>query len=75
MDLICPNELLELEGEHEGAGDILFRMREITNDYTPPEGACMTYHLTFKKLEELEADTFKHVHLENYILFPRVLNN
>ncbi|MEW9668599.1 hemerythrin domain-containing protein [Ammoniphilus sp. 3BR4] len=28
-------ELLELEGEHEGAGDILFRMREITNDYTP----------------------------------------
>ncbi|RXT07978.1 iron-sulfur cluster repair di-iron protein [Ammoniphilus sp. CFH 90114] len=66
--------IYELENEHEGAGHILFRMREITKDYTPPEGACMTYQLTFKKLEELETDTFAHVHLENYILFPRVLN-
>ena len=49
-------------------------MREITRDYTLPEEACMTYQLTFKKLEELENDTFNHVHLENYILFPRVLN-
>lgn len=63
----------QLEKEHEGAGEILFRMREITNDYTPPADACMTYQLTFKKLEELEADTFEHVHLENYIFFPRVL--
>lgn len=62
-----------LESEHAGAGEILFKMREITRDYTLPEDACMTYQLTFKKLEELESDTFQHVHLENYILFPRVL--
>lgn len=62
----------ELEHEHEAVGDLLKRMREITSEYTLPEGACTTYALTFRKLEELESDTFEHVHLENNILFPRL---
>lgn len=62
----------ELETDHEVVGNILKQMRAVTNDYQLPVGACTTYTLTFKKLEELESDMFQHVHLENNILFPRV---
>jgi len=62
----------ELEHEHELVGGLLQQMREITSDYVLPEGACTTYALTFRKLEELESDTFEHVHLENNILFSRL---
>lgn len=64
----------ELEEEHVGAGDILKELRKITKDYTVPEDGCNSYRLTYKKLEELEADTFQHIHLENNILFPRLEN-
>lgn len=60
-----------LEAEHAGAGDLLKELRHITNDYTPPEGACGTYRLVYQRLEALESDTFQHIHLENNILFPR----
>jgi regulator of cell morphogenesis and NO signaling len=63
----------ELEEEHETAGDILKKLRDVTRDYQLPEGACMTYRLTFKRLEDLESDLFHHIHLENNILFPRLL--
>lgn len=61
----------ELETEHEGAGDILKELRKITKDFEIPEDACNSYRITYGKLEELENDTFQHVHLENNILFPR----
>ncbi|WP_339320577.1 iron-sulfur cluster repair di-iron protein [Paenibacillus sp. FSL R10-2734] len=63
--------LTELESEHDGAGDILRKIRSITDDFTPPAHACTTYRLTYARLEELESMTFEHVHLENNILFPR----
>lgn len=59
----------EIENEHEGAGDILKELREITDNYTAPEDGCRTYSITFQKLEELESDLFQHIHLENNILF------
>lgn len=63
--------LRDLESEHDAAGDILRKMRSITDDFTPPGHACTTYRLTYARLEELESMTFEHVHLENNILFPR----
>jgi regulator of cell morphogenesis and NO signaling len=62
----------ELEEEHEGAGDILKELREITEGYSAPEDGCNTYRMTYQLLEELEGDLFKHIHLENNILFPRL---
>ncbi|WP_152396193.1 iron-sulfur cluster repair di-iron protein [Paenibacillus guangzhouensis] len=61
----------ELEGEHDGAGNLLKQLREVTNDFTPPEHACTTYRITYARLEELEGMTFEHVHLENNVLFQR----
>lgn len=65
------NILASLEAEHAAAGDILKELRQITNDFTPPEGACGTYRLVYQRLEALESDTFEHIHLENNVLFPR----
>jgi regulator of cell morphogenesis and NO signaling len=64
--------ITELEGEHEGAGDIIKELREVTKGYLVPEDGCNTYKLTYQLLEELEGDLFKHIHLENNILFPRL---
>lgn len=63
----------ELEDEHTGAGDILKELRKVTDDYKAPEDGCNTYRLTYIKLQELESDTFQHIHLENNILFPRLM--
>jgi regulator of cell morphogenesis and NO signaling len=65
------DSILELEDEHDKAGDIIKEIREITNDFTPPAHACTTYRLTYERLAELERMTYDHVHLENNILFPR----
>jgi regulator of cell morphogenesis and NO signaling len=62
----------EIENEHEGAGGILKELRKITSDYKIPLDACATYHLAFKRLEALENDLFRHIHLENNVLHPKL---
>jgi len=62
-----------MEGEHDEAGTLLARLRELTHDYTPPLEACNSHRLLLAKLAELEADLMQHIHLENNILFPKAL--
>lgn len=59
-----------MEQEHEHAGDLLYRIRELTNTYTPPADACTTFKVSLAELKEFEEDLHKHVHLENNLLFP-----
>ena len=68
------NPIAVMVREHEDAGDALKRMRELTNDYTPPLDACNTYRALFDSLRELELDMHRHVHKENSILFPKALD-
>jgi len=63
----------ELQDEHTGAGNILKELREVTNDYEIPNDVCETFELTYMKLQEMESDIFQHIHLENNILFPRLI--
>lgn len=65
------NPINVMEMEHEGAGEDLVEIRELTNGYLLPEDACTSYRILFQKLEEFEHDLFQHVHLENNILFPK----
>ena len=68
-----PDAVLEaLEDDHDHAGAIVRRIREITDGFTPPRGACATYRATYHLLSEFEDDLHRHVHLENNVLFPRV---
>lgn len=62
-----------MHAEHESAGEALRRLRELTNNYTVPEGACNTWRALWHGLEALENDLHQHIHLENNILFPRAL--
>ena len=62
-----------MEADHEEAGDILYEIRRLTNNYTPPADACTTFKVILEELKEFEEDLHKHVHLENNILFPKAI--
>lgn len=57
--------------EHLAVGALLARLRELTDDFAPPEWACNSYRTLFRELEHLEGDVMRHVHLENHVLLPR----
>ena len=63
-----------MEAEHDELGGMLRRIRELTNDYVAPEGACNTGRALWAALEKLELDTHEHIHLENNILHKRAFN-
>jgi len=63
----------QLEDEHEVAGGVLKELRQITAQYTVPGDACGTYATLYERMQELEADIFQHIHLENNILHPRLM--
>lgn len=66
-----PVNMMELE--HDEASSLLAAIRKASNDFTPPEVACNSFHLLYKKLKALEEDLHLHIHLENNILFPKAL--
>ena len=68
------NPIRVMEMDHEQLGEDLNLIRKLTSDFTLPAGACNSYTILFKKLEEFESDMQTHVHLENYILFPKALH-
>lgn len=65
-------EIIELAGmiirEHEAAGELLGRLRQISGDYHLPKDACQTFAKTYQLLEAIEDDLHQHIHLENNIL-------
>lgn len=65
--------LTELEDEHELAGSMMQKLETLSNNFTPPKEACTSYTIYFKTLKEFQDDLHMHVHLENNILFPKVL--
>lgn len=67
------NPMRVMLAEHDAAGKILRRMREITRDYLVPSGACSSFQALYLSLEELEKDLHRHIHLENNVLFPRAV--
>ena len=59
--------------EHDRAGDLLARLRALTDGYTCPPDGCASYRAFYEGLADLEADTHLHVHKENNLLFPAVV--
>lgn len=58
--------------EHDRAGELLDELRTVTSGYVPPADGCTSYQTLYVRLEQLEADTHRHVHLENNVLFPAI---
>ncbi len=67
------NPIKMMEEEHENAGDIFKEIAKLSNNFTPPLMACSTYKVLYFKLKEFEEDLHQHIHLENNILFPKII--
>ncbi len=67
------NPVRQMEHEHDNAGAALEKMRETTSDYSLPGDACLTFRALYDGLQALEKDLHEHIHLENNILFPKVV--
>jgi regulator of cell morphogenesis and NO signaling len=59
--------------DHDDAGLLLAKMRDLSGGYRAPDGSCPSYRGLYQALEEFERDLHHHVHLENNILFPRAV--
>lgn len=59
--------------EHDTAGALLEKIKEATGTYSLPEDACRSYELLMKELKQFTEDTHLHIHKENNLLFPAVL--
>lgn len=59
-----------LESEHDDAGAALMQLRQLTEQYAPPEGACASWQALLAGLAHLDQDLRIHIHKENSILFP-----
>lgn len=59
-----------MESEHTHAGENLYAIRKLLNNYTAPADACTTHRLVIDELKAFEEDLHQHVHLENNVLFP-----
>ncbi len=68
------NPIGAMESDHAGVGDVLQRIRVLTDDYAEPDWACNTYRALSEGLRELELDLHQHIHKENNILFPKALS-
>ncbi len=62
-----------MEHEHDAAGAQLEEVKRLTNNVTPPVGACNTWQALYGGINEFIDDLMNHIHLENNILFPRAL--
>ncbi len=55
--------------EHTDHGEQLAKLLAMTQDATPPAGACATWRALYAGIEQLVKDLMEHIHLENNRLF------
>lgn len=63
----------ELIDEHDVAGELLAEINRLTDGFAVPEDGCASYRMMLAGLQEMQDDLHLHVHKENNILFPQVL--
>ena len=59
-----------MRAEHVDHGAALDKLNALTNDATPPQGACNTWRALYAGIAQLGDDLINHIHLENNVLFP-----
>lgn len=62
-----------MEMEHDNAGQDLEVLKSLTNNVVPPENACFTWRSLYTGINQFIDDLMHHVHIENNVLFQRVL--
>jgi regulator of cell morphogenesis and NO signaling len=64
------NPVRMMMAEHDRVGELLARIRVITDGHTAPDTACFSYRELYRRLAALESTTHEHIHVENNIYFP-----
>ena len=59
-----------MRNEHVDHGVALEQLSALTNNATPPQGACNTWRALYGGIAQLSDDLMHHIHLENNLLFP-----
>ncbi|WP_119966877.1 iron-sulfur cluster repair protein YtfE [Simplicispira lacusdiani] len=59
-----------MRSEHVSHLGVIERLNALTNNATPPAGACNTWRALFTGIGQLIEDLMNHIHLENNVLFP-----
>jgi regulator of cell morphogenesis and NO signaling len=72
---VIMGQINKLSAEHEFAGGAMDKINSITGNYNVPSDGCNTYQVAFGLLRQFEDDLHVHVHLENNILFPKILKS
>jgi regulator of cell morphogenesis and NO signaling len=67
------NPVAMMMHEHDSAGNALRGLRQASNGYAAPPGACISFQTLYQALTAFEADLHRHIHLENNVLFPRAI--
>jgi regulator of cell morphogenesis and NO signaling len=67
------NPISGMLSEHDTDGDLLARLRRLTDGYAVPADGCASYQACFVAMEAMEEDTHLHIHKENNVLFPLVV--
>jgi len=62
-----------MQHEHNIVEKIFHQLRNLTNNYQPPESSCTSHKLSYSLLRELDDDFVQHIYLENEILFPKAI--
>lgn len=62
-----------MRADHDTTGELLHRMREVTNRYVPPDSASAAWRALYEGLDALDRDLMRHISLENDVLFPMLL--
>lgn len=76
LDFHCgsvANPIRVMRFEHDSAGQSLHELRRLSGGYAVPADACGSFRALYDGLATFELDMFAHVHKENNVLFPRVL--
>lgn len=60
-----------MQAEHVEHGAMLERLLALTNEGTPPTGACNTWRALYAGIVQFQNDLISHIHLENNVLFPQ----
>jgi regulator of cell morphogenesis and NO signaling len=63
--------IAQMRHEHDGHGERLRLIEQLTHDIRLPDDACPTWRALYAGLRKLIDDLMTHIHLENNVLFPQ----
>lgn len=64
----------KIKMEHARISEILNKIRKLSHNYSPPANSSAALKLCYAQLFNLEQDIYKHIFVEENILFPKLLD-